>query len=143
MAVTNRSMFSLLRTVPSLTVKFVVLCWLVGGCGGGSEKTAGPNPDRGKRLYVANCVVCHNQDPSKDGPTGPAILGSSETLLRYRVLSQSYPPGYAPKRKSTAMPAYPHLKNAIPDLAAYLGGAAEAPTSSLQKDLEAKKQDKG
>ncbi len=134
------SMFKDLSAAKILTVKALALCVFFGGCGGGSEQPAGPNADRGRRLYLANCVVCHNREPSKDGPTGPAIAGSSETLLRYRVLSRSYPPGYVPKRKSSAMPTYPHLKKAIPDLAAYLDPEAQP---SLQKDLEAKIKDKG
>jgi len=106
--------------VRSSCVIALVLTLSVGGCAGESELTAGPNAERGRRLYLVNCVVCHNRDPSKDGATGPAIKGSSETLLRFRVLSRSYPPGYVPKRKSSAMIPLPHLKKAIPDLAAYL-----------------------
>ena len=107
-------------TVRATFVKALFLTLLLGGCAGESEQTAGPNAERGRRLYLVNCVVCHNRDPSKDGATGPAIKGSSETLLQFRVLSRSYPPGYVPKRKSSAMIPFPHLKKAIPDLAAYL-----------------------
>ncbi len=107
-------------TVRASFVKALFLTLLLGGCGGESDETVGPNAERGRRLYLVNCIVCHNRDPSKDGATGPAIKGSSETLLRFRVLSRSYPPGYVPKRKSSAMIPLPHLKKAIPDLAAYL-----------------------
>ena len=75
---------------------------------------------KGKDAYVANCTSCHNRDPSKVGSTGPAITGSSPALLEAKILRRSYPPGYVPKRKSTAMPEYLRLKQAIPHFAAYL-----------------------
>jgi mono/diheme cytochrome c family protein len=75
---------------------------------------------RGRAVYVANCVACHNNDPSKDGPIGPALRGSSPELVKARVLSTSYPPGYKPKRPTHVMPQFPFLKEEIPYLAAYL-----------------------
>ncbi len=86
----------------------------------GTETAKGPNADRGRRVYLVNCLACHNRDPAKNGPTGPPIKGSSEALLRARILHRSYPSGYVPKRKSNAMQALPHLRKAIPDLAAFL-----------------------
>jgi mono/diheme cytochrome c family protein len=84
------------------------------------KKAAGGDSRRGRALYLSNCVACHNSDPSKDGPVGPAIKGSSEALIEARVLRGAYPPGYKPKRKTSAMPAQPYLKSSIPDLAAFL-----------------------
>ena len=83
---------------------------------------SGKNADaaRGRAVYLANCVACHNNDPTRDGPIGPAIKGSSKELLEARVLSTSYPPGYKPKRTTTVMPQFPYLKEEIPHLAAYL-----------------------
>jgi mono/diheme cytochrome c family protein len=78
------------------------------------------DPDRGRRIYMTVCITCHNPDPSKDGPIGPAIKGSSRELIEARVLYQSYPPGYSPKRKTALMPKQPQLAKNIPDLAAYL-----------------------
>jgi mono/diheme cytochrome c family protein len=71
-------------------------------------------------VFVANCVACHNNDPSKDGPIGPAIKGSSRELLEARVLRNGYPPNYKPKRATKVMPQFPFLKSEIPYLAAYL-----------------------
>lgn len=79
------------------------------------------NANRGRGIYLSNCAACHSTDPSKEGSTGPAVKGSSRELLEARILRAAYPVGYAPKRKSTAMPTYPYLKSAIPDLAAFLG----------------------
>jgi mono/diheme cytochrome c family protein len=78
----------------------------------------------GRRAYVANCIACHNTDPTKDGTIGPAIAGSSSALVEARVMRAEYPPGYTPKRSSSLMPAQPFLKKDVPDLAAYLGSIA-------------------
>jgi hypothetical protein len=40
--------------------------------------------------------------------------------LEEKILRSTYPAGYKPKRKTSAMPSYPHVKSALPDLAAYL-----------------------
>lgn len=102
----------------------VALTLAAGACSKDSDdkNAASKNPDweRGRSVYVANCVACHNNDPSKDGPIGPAIKGSSKELVEARVLSTSYPPGYRPKRPTKVMPSFPFLKDEIPYLAAYL-----------------------
>ena len=94
------------------------------GCGEEKAESKGPSPDRGRRLYAANCMVCHNADPSQQGSLGPAVMGASEALLRAKVLERRYPDGYVPKRNTANMPTYPHLKRYIPDLAAYLSNAS-------------------
>jgi mono/diheme cytochrome c family protein len=85
------------------------------------QSSRNPNWERGRAVYVANCVACHNNDPAKDGPIGPALKGSPQALLEYRVLRTEYPPGYRPKRDTKVMPTFPFLKTEIPYLAAYLG----------------------
>lgn len=75
---------------------------------------------RGKQVYLAECIACHNSDPAKDGPIGPAVKGSSRELLEARVLRASYPPGYTPKRPTSLMPPQPKLAPKIPELAAFL-----------------------
>ena len=79
-----------------------------------------PDRERGRAVYNDNCTACHNSDPSKDGPLGPALKGSSRALLEYRVPARAYPPGYKPKRNSRLMPAFPSLKSEVPYLADYL-----------------------
>ena len=76
--------------------------------------------DKGKQVWLGQCVACHNPDPAKDGPLGPAVKGASRELLEARVVKGTYPPGYTPKRPSKVMPARPDLAPSIPDLAAYL-----------------------
>jgi mono/diheme cytochrome c family protein len=99
------------------------LCaFAVAACSKDDSSKSGKNPDpkRGRAVYLANCVACHNSDPSRDGPIGPAIKGSSKELLEARVLTTRYPPGYKPKRPTQVMPQFPFLKNEISHLAAYL-----------------------
>lgn len=101
-----------------------MLALAVSACSGDDQSgdSADKNPAwrRGRAVYIANCVACHNSDPSKEGPIGPAIKGSSKELLESRVLTTSYPPGYEPKRPTKVMPQFPFLKDEIKNLAEYL-----------------------
>jgi mono/diheme cytochrome c family protein len=86
----------------------------------GAPVAAAGDPTKGRQIWFGQCVACHNPDPGKDGPIGPAVRGSSKDLLEARVLHASYPPGYTPKRETKVMPARPDLVAGIPDLAAFL-----------------------
>jgi len=104
--------------------------WLIGGvlvalaglgCSdAGSDGAEIPLAERGARVYKANCMVCHNADPSLVGSVGPEIAGSSRELIEARVLNKSYPPGYLPKRDTSLMPAMPYLQGDLDALAAFL-----------------------
>ena len=100
------------------------ICVILGACTEDSNpptKTARvADAERGKRVYLAQCIACHNSDPAREGPLGPSIKGSSQALLEARILQASYPPGYTPKRKTSLMPPQPYLKSALPDLAVFL-----------------------
>ncbi len=78
---------------------------------------------RGRVIYMANCVVCHNADPNLPGSQGPPIAGSSRELVEARVLHLAYPPGYTPKRKTHAMRAIPTLAPEIGNIVAFLAAA--------------------
>ncbi len=97
--------------------------WLI-GCSNSEPPTA---VERGRRVYLANCIVCHNPDPTKPGAAGPEIAGSSRALIEARVLHAAYPPGYTPKRTTKAMVALPYLTGQIDDLAAYLASPTNRP----------------
>lgn len=75
---------------------------------------------RGKGIYLSNCIVCHNPNPTMDGSIGPALVGSSLELLEAKLVHQTYPAGYKPKRTSGSMPEFSQLKADIPALHAYL-----------------------
>ena len=90
---------------------------LLGACASPTSLTA---VERGQRVYLANCIACHNPDPSKPGSAGPEISGASRELLEARVVHGTYPPGYRPKRSTRAMVAFPQLSEKIDDLAAFL-----------------------
>ena len=94
----------------------------VSGCGPSKPQTPA---EKGRIVYMTNCVVCHNPDPNLPGSQGPSIAGSSEELVADRVLYLKYPPGYTPKRTTHAMRALPQLANRIDDLTAFLAEAAK------------------
>ena len=75
---------------------------------------------KGKQIYLAQCITCHNSDPSKPGPLGPPVNGSSPELLEAKLLRGSYPPGYSPKRNTAIMPPQPQLAPYVQDLAVFL-----------------------
>lgn len=86
------------------------------------EETASLTPlqERGKIVYQTNCISCHNADPTIAGSLGPDVAGSSLELITARVMKQSYPEGYTPKRSSHLMPLLPYVQKDIPALHAYL-----------------------
>jgi len=87
---------------------------------GKATTAAAGDSDKGRQVYLGQCVACHNRDPAKDGPLGPAVKGSTPELVEARVVRGEYPPGYTPKRPSKVMPVRPDLAPSIPDLAVYL-----------------------
>jgi mono/diheme cytochrome c family protein len=86
----------------------------------GKASSAAGDAEKGRQVYIGQCVACHNRDPGKDGPLGPAVKGSPPELVEARVVRGEYPPGYTPKRPSKVMPARPDLASSVPDLAVYL-----------------------
>ncbi|MGH2670367.1 MAG: c-type cytochrome [bacterium] len=85
-----------------------------------SATTSDPKAERGRQIYLAQCIACHNPDPALAGPLGPPVKGSSRELLEAKVLKGTYLPGYTPKRPTTLMPPQPALEPEIPNLAAFL-----------------------
>jgi mono/diheme cytochrome c family protein len=85
------------RTAP---LAALVLAVAVGGC---SESGLSPGAERGRQVYLAHCVACHNADPAQPGAVGPPLRGSSRELLEAKVVNGTYPPGYAPKRPTKVM----------------------------------------
>jgi mono/diheme cytochrome c family protein len=101
-----------------------MLAIAVSGCGPSKPQTPA---QKGRIVYMTNCVVCHNPDPNLPGSQGPPIASSSRELIEDRVLYLKYPPGYKPKRSSHAMRALPQLANQIDNLYAFLQEAVQGP----------------
>jgi mono/diheme cytochrome c family protein len=103
----------------------MALLALLGACSSPTSRSLDPATD-GRVAYIANCASCHNLDPNLDGPLGPAIAGSPRALIEARVLHQSYPPGYHPKRSSHLMRAMPWMAPDLDNLTAFLAAAADS-----------------
>jgi mono/diheme cytochrome c family protein len=84
------------------------------------SRPGGPAAERGRQVYLAQCIACHNPDPALAGPLGPPVKGTSRDLLEAKILRGTYPPGYTPKRSTSLMPAQPQLQPEIPNIAAFL-----------------------
>lgn len=80
--------------------------------------------EKGKRLYLSNCIQCHNKDPNLKGSIGPEMIDAPLEVMTAKVMTGKYPdklpPGFVPKRKTKAMRAIPKLKNDIPSIHAYV-----------------------
>ena len=76
--------------------------------------------EKGRMVYFANCVSCHNNNPKKPGSIGPEVYGASIDVLTQKIVSGKYPENYRPKRTSKIMPSMPHLKKEISNLHAFI-----------------------
>lgn len=93
------------------------------------EKIVAPQADtetleKGRRLYVSNCMRCHNADPNKKGSIGPEMVDAPLLVMTSKVMTGKYPDplpeGFVPKRKTKAMTRIPKLKDDIPAIWAYV-----------------------
>jgi mono/diheme cytochrome c family protein len=98
---------------------FLVVVAALAGCGE-SGTTRDPAAERGRQIYLAQCISCHNADPALPGAVGPAVRGSSQELLEAKLVRGAYPPGYTPKRPTAVMPPQPGLAPDVPNLFAFL-----------------------
>jgi len=76
--------------------------------------------EKGRMVYFANCVSCHNNNPKKPGSIGPEVYGVSIEVLTQKIISGKYPENYRPKRTSKLMPSMPHLNKEISNLHAFI-----------------------
>ena len=76
--------------------------------------------EKGRMVYFANCVSCHNNNPKKPGIIGPVVYGVPIDVLTQKIVSGKYPENYRPKRTSKIMPLMPHLNSEISNLYAFI-----------------------
>ena len=80
--------------------------------------------DKGRRLYLSNCIQCHNKDPNLKGSIGPEMVDAPLVIMTSKVMTGKYPAvlptGFVPKRKSSAMKKIPKLQNDIPAIYAWV-----------------------
>ncbi len=81
------------------------------------------NIEKGRMIYFANCVSCHNNNPKKPGSIGPAVYGVTIDVLTQKTVSGKYPENYKPKRTSKIMPLMPHLNKEISNLYAFINSS--------------------
>ena len=113
-------MHGIFRGAPLLG-RLLFIAALVGACTPSAPLTEQEKLyNHGKAVYLGNCTSCHNVDPHLAGAVGPDVFGSSLPLLSARVLHTQYPPGYKPKRKTSAMAKLPYLENDLPALEVFL-----------------------
>ena len=79
--------------------------------------------EKGRMVYFANCVSCHNNNPKKPGSIGPEVYGVSIDVLTQKIVSGKYPENYRPKRTSKIMPPMPNLKKEISNLHAFINSS--------------------
>ncbi|MGH7352997.1 MAG: c-type cytochrome [Candidatus Rokuibacteriota bacterium] len=103
--------------IPALSGALAIVA-AAAGCG--ESPPANPLAERGRQVYLSQCIACHSPDPAQPGAVGPAVKGAARALLETKVLQGTYPPGYAPKRPTKVMSAQPGLAPEIGALAAYL-----------------------
>lgn len=79
---------------------------------------------RGQKLYMANCIACHNRDPNKKGGVGPELVDAPLSVMTSKVMTGEYPTslpaGFVPKRKTHAMRKIPKLQKDIPVIHAWV-----------------------
>lgn len=79
---------------------------------------------KGKLLYLSNCIQCHNKDPNVKGSIGPEMVDAPLEVMTSKVMTGKYPaqlpPGFLPKRKTSAMRPITKLKNDIPSIHAWV-----------------------
>ena len=76
--------------------------------------------EKGRMVYFANCVSCHNNNPKKPGSIGPEVYGVTIDVLTQKIVYGKYPENYRPKRPSKIMSSMPHLNKEISNLHAFI-----------------------
>jgi mono/diheme cytochrome c family protein len=103
-----------------MTRALALVAVVLGAAACGEPAPGNALAQRGRQVYLAQCIACHAPDPAQAGPLGPPVKGSSRVLLDAKILRGTYPPGYRPKRPTAVMPAQPAVAPEIDALAEFL-----------------------
>ena len=80
--------------------------------------------DKGKRLYLSNCISCHNKDPNIKGNIGPEVVDAPLEVMTSKIMTGLYPAvlpkGFVPKRKTKVMRKITKLQADIPAIHAWV-----------------------
>jgi mono/diheme cytochrome c family protein len=107
------------RRLPMSRV-LALLAMLLGATACGEPAPTSALAQRGRQVYLAQCIACHSPDPGQAGALGPPVKGSSRELLESKIVKGTYPPGYRPKRPTAVMPVQPAVAPEIAALAEFL-----------------------
>jgi mono/diheme cytochrome c family protein len=103
-----------------VTRALALVAIVLGAAACGEPAPTNPLAQRGRQVYLAQCIACHSPDRAQAGPLGPPVKGSSRELLEAKILKGTYPPGYRPKRPTAVMPVQPAVAAEIAALAEFL-----------------------
>ena len=88
------------------------------------DPSAGPDLDRGRKIWISTCNQCHNKDPNIKGAIGPEVVDAPLEVMLSKVKTGKYPdplpPGFVPKRKTSAMRPLPQYEKDVPSIWAYV-----------------------
>ncbi len=80
--------------------------------------------EKGKEIYLATCIKCHNKDPNVKGAIGPELTDAPLEIMQAKVATGRYPdvlpPGFIPKRKTKQMVKQPQALPDVPSIHAYV-----------------------
>lgn len=82
------------------------------------------NIERGRTLFMSNCISCHNKDPNIKGAIGPELIDAPLEVMTVKVVTGRYPEvlpaGFVPKRKTKQMRKFPNLEKDVPSIHAWI-----------------------
>jgi mono/diheme cytochrome c family protein len=80
--------------------------------------------EKGKTIYLAQCIKCHNKDPNIKGAIGPEVVDAPLEVMQHKVMTGRYPDvlpeGFVPKRKTKQMTKFPQYAKDVPSIHAYV-----------------------
>lgn len=80
--------------------------------------------EKGRKVYMNNCLQCHNKDPNLKGSLGPSQVDAPYEVVKVKIITGRYPEklpaGYKPQRTTKAMRKFPQLEKDVDAIYAWL-----------------------